>query len=298
MKKNNLFLLLLALGLVVAAYFILNQAGEKGKSISERELFFNIDSAQIDKFELYSDFGEIVLEKGTGGWKLVKPLEFLPDTGRIRRALSLFSHMYIINTASTNPAKQLLYGVDSTGTRAKVYARNKLVADFIIGKNGANPRETFVRKNNSNKVLLVDGPMAFIIKAPDKDWRDRAIISIPESSVKDVSMMAEGDNFELKLSGTEWKIDGKAVNQGIAGSFIRSLSGFTADFFQDSLYSPFPKINFHIKVNDWDLLVSELDKERYLMQTNKSSQQYIVMKWKALSILKTRQDFLQSDKNP
>ena len=95
-----------------------------------------LDSASVDRLEITSADGRIVLAREGGTWMLVEPIRYKADQTAVGTALGAAGHMTITALASSNPQKQGVFQVDSTATLLKVFEKETEKAAVRIGKAG------------------------------------------------------------------------------------------------------------------------------------------------------------------
>ncbi|HMS64751.1 MAG TPA: DUF4340 domain-containing protein [Ignavibacteria bacterium] len=124
MKSNKTILyLLIFAALVVAAYFLTTDRGEKTSSyeLKEKKLF-TLDSAKTDKIEIKNKDGNLVLSKSTGEWKATSPFDYNVTPDLVDKIVSSLKNFKLESIISTNPAKKETYGFkDSDQAEISVY---------------------------------------------------------------------------------------------------------------------------------------------------------------------------------
>ena len=124
----------------------------------------------------------VVLEKQGDGWMLTSPMRYRADQNVVTAAVGKGKSIEVKNVVSSNPEKQSVFQVDSTGPLVQMYAAGTVVAGFRVGKPSASYTETYVRKEGSNDVYLADGMFNYLFAHQPKDWRDKSIYrSEPET---------------------------------------------------------------------------------------------------------------------
>ncbi len=282
MKKNNIILLVIFVVFAIIAVWLLQKPGELSVSASDSGVLVKLDSAKINKIEVKSRFSSFEVEKKNGKWMLTKPVNYLADQNHINYVLSLCSNMKIENSVSSNPKKQSLFMVDSNGANVKFYESGKLKADIIVGKQGDGYQNTYVRKNNSNDVVLVKGALTFLFYTPVRMWRDRTITDLNKNNINKVSFQYPKKEYILQKQDSLWTLNGKDYAVGKAKDLVRKLSHLTADDFLDNPKDTLPQINAVIRFNDEELSFRmQKDSVNYIVKTSKSPQLFLIRKAKA-----------------
>lgn len=291
MKRNTILLLLLFIVLMAVAYMLLTDPDEQTKSTKEKELLIKIDSSAVDKFIIKNQFGEFTIVKKDGKWQITSPIEYKADDERFNAAVSLLTRINIITMVSDNPGSRDIYEVDTNSRHVRIFENGAQKFDLHFGKAGGKPIETYVRKEGSNEVYLVEGAFSFMFNNPLKDLRDKKIFDVP-GNFKEITFQNSKDRFSLTYADSLWLIDGKQADQLSAQKLLTEMKNFTTDFFLDELPDDKVLSASTITIDDVQITFNEIDEERYFVHTNKSPQWFTVLKWKAGKILKTRDDLI------
>lgn len=294
MKRNLSILAGILLVLMVLTIVVLQRPGEQSATGTEGELLFTIDSARVDKIEIKSPSGLIVLEKKGVEWFLQSPLQYRADQSTVATTIGQIKGMRIKANVSSNPEKQALFQVDSTGTLVKVYEGGVEKASFVVGKMGPSFAETYVRPASSNDVYLVDGSLNFSFSRPVKDWRDRMIATVPRENITNVVYQYGDTSFTLTRKDTIWVIDKQPARESEVNSLLSSLAEFRADDFIDSLPTPAPKFTITLSYGGVVLRFAEVKgQSKYIVQNSASPQLFEVAQWRANQVLKRKKDLVQ-----
>jgi hypothetical protein len=175
----------------------------------------------------------------------------------------------------------------------KIFQNGQEHAAFIVGKQGQNYAETYVRKAQSNDVVIVNGMFPLSFNKQVKDWRDKTVLNVPKENIKTISYQYPGESYSLALHDSVWMIGDRKAKAGDVTSLLASLSNIEADDFVDSVSTPSPKISATVTMGDVQIRFSELkDKDKYLVQSSNSTQWFELQGWHAKQILKHKKDML------
>ena len=293
MKPTTIALLALLLVALVVAIILMRQPGEVSTSGSTGMTIAEFDSASIDRIEVRGRSESAVLEKQPDGWMLVSPMRYRADGEAVTQALSKARRTNVMSVVSTNPAKQSLFQVDTTGTLVSFSAQGEIRTAFRVGKTSPSYTETYVRRENSTDVLLADGVLiSFYSKTPG-DWRDRTIFSTPEETVTSVQLRFGDTTFTLSRSDSAWTLDGQPAQPAMVRSFLSSLAHFQADSFVDTAVSPMPPQTCTISVQETQIsFFRNAGATQYYVAASRGPQLFSVSSWKADQLLKRKREFL------
>lgn len=225
--KKNLLLLTIFLLLVAGGYFLARGFPWRGEPL----MFPNYAKEQTSRIRI--DFAEgtedVELVKEDSQW-LVESKDRLPANGdRVNDLLRSTAELERKELVSSNPENQGRYKVNEQGTRVKLWAGERLQADYYIGEIGPSFNSTYVRKEGEDKVYLVYRVLTSVIRP--LDWRDLSVLNFNPNEVQSVAVTRGGNDFVIKREGDGWQVgslsnevDGDKVNQ-----LINNLAALKAE---------------------------------------------------------------------
>ncbi len=293
MRRPLVVLLGILVACLIAAVILLRQPGEISGAGTTGDTIARFDSASIDRIEVRDRAGTAVLEKQPDGWMLVAPMHYRADASAVGEALSRARRSEVENVVSTNPAKQPLFDVDTAGTLVTLSAGGAARAAFRVGKTSPSYTETYVRREGSNEVLLVDGLLTPVFARTPGEWRDRTIFSAPMGGITTVSVHFGDTAFVLALADTLWTVDGLPAQPQAVQMFLAALSSLQADAFVDTAVASMPRLTCAIEVQGtrisffWDPAAS-----RYYVATSRGAQLFTLSSWKGNQVVRRKKDFL------
>ena len=209
------------------------QARRKAQGVPA--LFPGFAKEAAAKIAVKSARGEVVLEKKEDAWQISGTDGFTADPEAVQNALDTVAGFRRENIASKNPGKQDLFEV----TPAKVFdAAGKILAQFYIGKTGADFFSNYLRKEGSDEVLQVASITSTFDK-PVESWRDKTIFNFPSDMVTRLTLQTAGGEIVLeKNDKDEWqlikpeqaKANQETVNNAINTLATLSALGFAEDY--------------------------------------------------------------------
>ncbi|MCE2395997.1 DUF4340 domain-containing protein [Candidatus Poribacteria bacterium] len=206
MKIKQLLVLIgvfVVLGLLVLIFENPFGKSEKQKKVEGAQLlfpFFNKES--VAKIEIISPFGltTTILAKQNDQW-LVETMDNYPaDQTAVKELLDQVAEMKTIERASSNPEKQAVFQVDSSGVEAKLTdASGNLLAHLFAGKTTPGIFDSYVRAADSNDVYIVKGNLKLTLDKGYRSWRDRSIFSFLKEDVTHLRIRSEEEDIELQV---------------------------------------------------------------------------------------------------
>jgi hypothetical protein len=294
MKRNTLILAGILVLLVAGVILVLQKPGEISTTGANGEVLVTYDSAAVDGIEISSAGGRVILEKQGTSWMLTEPVRAIADEGVVTSTIGSGKAIALKGVVSSNPAKQALFQVDSTGTLVKFSGKGALLAAFRLGKTGPAYTETYVRRENSNEVFLAEGMPGYMFTRQTRDWRDKTIFKTPLETVTSVQFRYGDTTFTLARQDSLWRLDGSPAAGDQVRSFLGSLTNFLADDFVDSTLTVTPPLIAVVEVHGVQIRFHKNSPgTTYVVTTSRTPQVFSVQEWKAGQVLKRRDQFMK-----
>jgi len=237
MKKSLVWLIVIVVVLAIL-YFVI-KGFEPKLERGEGSGFAGFTSEGVTKIEITSPTGEndIILERDDI-WEISSPIEYTADEKMVERLLKTLTDMNFVTIVSENPEKQNIFEVtEETGRDIKVYKEDELVLHFFLGKTDQSNMNTYIREAGSDKVFAVHGNLTYTFNHPIDQWRDKAIVNIPENDIQQVEVAWGDTTVVYTLIDTLWSIvqddEYMELHQNKLFSIIRAFSPLRASGFQD-----------------------------------------------------------------
>ena len=293
MKGSIWKLLALLLALAAAVYFVLQRPGEQSSSGAPGTVLLSYDSAAVDRVEVAGREGRTVLVKEAGSWQVVEPLRAPADRAAVTDAVGKGRTIELTALVSSNPAKQGLFAVDSTGTVVRFFRGGTLLGAFVMGKAGPSFTETYVRRDGSEDVHLAAGLLSGVFVRPVRDWRDKSVTGLPREAIRTVAFRYGDTTFTLAMADSLWLVGGKPADRNAVDALIGQLAGLQADGFIDSAVTTAAEPWAVIDVDGTQIMVHRAsDDTKMLVHTSRSPQWFEVQKWRLDPVLKRESDLL------
>ena len=245
MKIKQLLVLigvLVVLGLLVLILENPFGKSEEQKKVEEATLlfpFFNKDNAA--KIEIISAFGltTTILVKQSDQW-LVETMDNYPaDQTAVKELLDKVAEMKTIQRASSNPEKQAVFQVDSSGVEAKLIdASGNLLAHLFAGKTTPEIFNSYVRAADSNDVYIIQGNLKLTLDKGYRSWRDRTIFSFFKEDVTHLTIKSEAEEVELQIDAAgAWQML-KPLVSAADGTEVETITELMSSLETDDFAEP------------------------------------------------------------
>lgn len=303
MKKRSTVLLLgIFIVLIGVTYFLLRSPGERETSYPLTDFTLAVDSSQVQSIKFTRGSLIFSLQSIGGQWYVVKnePIErrYPADETSVNQLLGNVQRLQILSLISSNPEKQNLFQVDSSGTFVSLTERTGKTTEFVVGKMGPSFSETYIRPTASNNVYLAEGITSWDVNKEVRDWRDKTVLKVEQDSIRMISYRYRKEQFSL-VRDSVWRFQPTAredvLNSTVTG-LLSSISTLRAEDFVDSTFLvPTPHVKLELAApQSLTLSFSPMppDSSKYWVMNSSTQQIFVVNKWSVQSILKQRKDFL------
>ena len=284
---------------VIVAFFFFPSTKEREMSYTAADVSIAVDSASVTGVEIASPGKSFVFENTGGTWMITSPARFTANAEAIATLLGELHRFKAGSPVSSNPAKQSLYQVDSTGVRLTVTQRSGAPFSLIVGKAGPAYSDVYFRLPSSNDVYLGEGLSTWTLRQELKEWRDKTILTVPSDSISEIDYAYKSRTATFRREGTRWVSAGgkDSVAADVMSGVINTLSNFRAEDFIDSAAPAAPNpVNLRLRSGgevSFVLSPAAADSSHFMVQSSQSAQVYTVSKWAAQQILKPFEKMLK-----
>jgi hypothetical protein len=292
MNRTTVILLVVFIVLAAIAYFYIFAPSGKERETSYKtsDIKISFDSASITKFSMLREGKTITLENQGGKWLVTAPGTYTANAKVVATMLGGISHLKLGSLVSSNPAKQNLFEVDSTGTKFTVTDRSSKSITMIIGKPGPAYSDFYLRLDGSNDVYLGDGITTYTLNQQLKEWRDKSIFSAFQDSINGLIVDYRSRQFVLRKENSNWKLNDDSIAVSEVTPVLSTLSNLNADDFVDTI----PKLEIQpISVKVQGIVQGDLkfypaapDSSKYIVQASTNPQIFTMTKWMVQQITK------------
>ena len=270
-RKYSIVALLVALGILVGVYFLVDLTGSEDRTFRSKML--SIDPAAITSLQVTDhqtgDYVEIILE-GSNCRLLSDGREYSGGTDAVANALVMLNQLPTESVVATKEAKWAEYKVDDEqAIHIQLYQGSKQVEELFVGKfdfkqipaadPGRQPQTkmtSYVRMAGDDNVYAVNGLLRSNFQGGPAPFRNRTVFFCdqPTSDITQISIQGPDGSVNLDLSGDDWKVNGMPADSAKTDKYLRSLARMrSANFIDDvdvSLMKPEYTIN--IEGNTFD----------------------------------------------
>jgi LysM repeat protein len=295
MSRSTVMLFLLLVVLGVVTLWLLPSKQEREASYAAGEVNIELDSASVTRIDIRRSGNLLTLQNVAGVWMITSPNQYPADPTIVKQLIGGFSKFKVGSLISSNPDKQNVFQVDTSGSTVTVTERSGKSLTMIVGKMGPSFSEVYFRMPDSKDVYLGEGIDSWSLAKGVKEWRDKAILSIPSESIKELVYTEGTKIYSFIRDSSGWKSGGNIVNAPSINAPLSVMSNLRSDDFIDSAMQ-FPSNPTKVLIKgaeDITLTIHPLaaDSSTYVVQSSKSKQLYSVSKWTVADLLKPIDEF-------
>lgn len=283
-----LFVLLVVLGAIV--YLVLPGDDDRMASYDATPVSFTVDSASVVRLSIERPGKSIVVENVGGRWTITSHGNLAADPARVMEVVGGLSRFRPGSLVSSNPAKQPVFQVDSSGSLVTLTERSGAKRQIIIGKMGPSFSEVYFRLPGESNVHLGSGITTWSLEREIRDWRDRTIFASPAESITGLTVTSAGKTRTFTRDSAGWSSGAGPVPVETINPLLTALSNVRAEDFIDSAVQ-FSGAPARVEVAGAVTTTLEFyrlagDTARYAVRASSSPQVFVVGKYAAGQLLK------------
>jgi len=200
MKAKRNLLLIIVLLLAGGIIFFIERPFDGNRRQADGDLLVYPDFEPWKVNKILVGPGHLTFENRDGNWFLMTPAGPYPaDRNQVGAFLQAIRELKRDNIASENDEKQAIFGVRSgQGTQVVLYdAEGRRMTDFFVGKKGPDGLSAYVRRADSQEVILQPGTLRDHLDKPAKWWRDRKIFPVKAEEVVQMTLQINEETVVL-----------------------------------------------------------------------------------------------------
>ena len=307
MKGNKTYILLGVFNvLVVAAYFLTADRGEKTATYKIEQKIINVDSASVDKLEIEQKGVKLVLVKAGIEWRISQPVDYTANQQSVASALHTLKVYKLESKVSDNPNNKDKYGFNDTNiTKLTVYQNGNPVGTMMIGNAAGGQSQAYVKRLDGNEIYLAsDFQHIDFVKFDIKDWRDKSIASINRQFIKSIEFNLKDENYKIEKDSSGAFFIGKdSVNKTTMDGILNLLQNFNTEGFKDTTLASGVKFDNVVKVNadrvfEYSFLkIGEAPAIKYILKASDKSLLFEVSEGFMKNLVKPKKELLTGKPN-
>ncbi len=222
-------------------YYIVEDPGGSKQKKEPESFIPNFSRESVARIELNSrENTPVVLQKDRQGWIVTADNStYRADSDPVDKLFENLETLTWTTVASRNPDKFTLYEVTpDTGVEVRIEdASGGTPAHFIVGKSGPDIFSTYIRKQDSDRVILCDGILKNVYDKPLKDWRDKQLFDLKHETIVEYRISGDRELHLRKSDNGTWQMrapeemtpDAKAAEEAVKQFAGLSCVDFSTD---------------------------------------------------------------------
>jgi len=179
-SQANTILIIVLVVLIILSVVIVFINSHKSTNTPLSNLINKVDSIEV------VNNGEVnSLVKNDDQWVLANHNDQAAKQEYVQAIFSAFDDLIVTDVVSSNPDKQSVYEVDDSGIKVVMKSGDKVLEDFIIGKNGPSWPSSYIRWQNEDDVYLVRQTLPQLFGWGD--WRNMTIVQLSPDLITELS---------------------------------------------------------------------------------------------------------------
>ena len=192
------------------------------------------------------------------------------------------------------------YSVDSTGTRVKVFEKNKISTDIVIGRFGVEGQQsfyTFVRLFEDDEVYVANDFMGMSIGKDAASYRENEILRLQKDSLISISFNYPDSAFKL-TKGEEWYLQDQQADSAAVADYLNELSFVSSREFYDqsSEINPTHTVIYEFSSQQEIKLEVQYTEENTILKSSENPNELFADNSLGEKLLKGRGEFLTKGK--
>jgi Domain of unknown function (DUF4340) len=212
MNNKTLFIVLLAL---LGVYGLSKLFSGKKERSFKAELI-QVDTSKVTAVSIFPkpDSIEVSLKREGDAWIVSRgtiSTRAMPNV--VGGLLNQLARIKTKRVAAKKPEKWAEYEVEEgNGTRLVVYAGNKVLEDFILGRfsfdQTAQTATSFVRLTGENEVYAVDGFLALNLGQGFDSYRNKELVKIQKEDITSLDFTEGNATYSINKLANGWALNG------------------------------------------------------------------------------------------
>ncbi len=251
--------LLILLGILVITFVAIQLTKSEGKSKSLKSELVIFDTLKVSKIEVKGTSGVVTLEKSNNDWQV------LLEGNKTRPAKKSIVESLINSLATIKPGRLVAkkeekwkdYAVDSTGLRVKIFEKDHIATDIVLGRFGVEGQSsfyTFVRLFEDKNVYVANDFMKMSVHESANDYRDHTIIQLKQDSLMQIDFTYPDSSFSLVKNG-KWMLNDQLADSVAVKSYLEELNYLKSKEFYDLDFASDPTHTITFSFSNQDDIV-------------------------------------------
>ncbi|MBO9665398.1 MAG: DUF4340 domain-containing protein [Bdellovibrio sp.] len=206
MRVKGRSLLVIAL-LLFGGYAVYDYMKEKKAETTQAESakLLSINFDQVDSIEIDRGSEKIQIKRTVEGWNVESPIKDLGDNNAADDLVKMASSEKILDVAKEGPGIDWsLYGLDQPAGSITFINSAGQKNSFQISNKLNFENNPFARRDNEDRVLVVNSSWQTRVKKTVTEFRDRRFLRAKMASIEDFNLKNQAGRVQISLKDGRW----------------------------------------------------------------------------------------------
>jgi hypothetical protein len=198
--------LVIALAILAGIFALTRFTSERRPG--EKQLFPRYSAEGAARIVLAGSQKQTIMEKDAGVWIVTSEDSFPAEPAAVEAVLDAVNSFSLKDMISSNPDKQSLYQVDSSGISVVIEgAGGETLAAFVVGKVGPDYQSTYIKDSGSDDVILAPGYLRPSYDRGKRPWQDTRVLMLEPGDITEVRITRGEETIALaRDEASRWHI--------------------------------------------------------------------------------------------
>lgn len=238
-KSSKTGILLIVLGVLIGAFFILKFTGNKKRSSSFRSELVEFQPEKVTKIEVLDSSDSLRLKKEGDQWWLASGKK--ADSSAVGSLLRNLQQIKPSRLASRKEEAWKDFQVDEAGTRVLVYEGGDKTLDIVLGRFGVEGQRsfyTYVRLSDESDVYVAANFMKMNINTDANSYRNSQVLEVDKDALTEIRFDYPDSAFTLNKNDDKWLINGNTpADSTSVAKYVQNLGNVSSRNFNDKALS-------------------------------------------------------------
>ncbi len=239
--------LLIVLAVLVGIFLISRYTDNKGRSKSLRAEIVSEEYENVTKIEILESGNTTKVYKEGDQWYVdTDQGKRKADESAVRSTISTLNSIKPSRIAGRSESNWTDFAVDSTGTRIKVYQKDDVTTDVVLGRFGVEGQRsfyTYVRVYEDVDTYVASNFMKMSVNTNTSDFRNSTIVRVGLDSLASIAFNYPDSSLVLTNTNLRWYAGENPVDSTEVANYLRDLGFISSTSFSNRPEGMTPDLN-------------------------------------------------------
>jgi hypothetical protein len=206
MRGLRSFLLLLVIGLGLAAYVYFVESKRDPSDADKKDKVFSVEADKIEEITVKSESGEqTTLRKSGSDWQIVQPVAGQPDSAEISGLTTNLSTLELQRIIEENPGDLGEYGLAQPRIEVAFKAGGQ-EQRLQVGRKTPPGTDLYAKLANAPRVFLIPSYLEGTFNKTTFELRDKTVLKLDRDKIDTFEVTRQKGVLRFAKAGSEWEI--------------------------------------------------------------------------------------------